>query len=151
LPAPLALPTDRPRPAVASHAGGRVHFTVEREVMSAVDAVARGAGAPAPMVLQSALSVLLHPMGAGEVLTTGSPIAGRTDEALTDLVGFFVNTWVLRVGLAGNPRFAGLLDQVRGKAMAAYENQDVPFERLVELLNPDRSTAYHPLFQVMFA
>nr|WP_225726860.1 non-ribosomal peptide synthetase [Nocardia sp. JCM 34519.1] len=151
VPAPLALPTDRPRPPVASHRGGRVHFTVAPELMSAVDVVARGSGATASMVLQSALSVLLHQLGAGTDITIGSPIAGRTDEALADVVGFFVNTWVLRVGLGGNPRFAELLDQVRGKAMAAYENQDAPFERLVELLNPERSTAYHPLFQVMFA
>ncbi|WP_275107021.1 non-ribosomal peptide synthetase [Nocardia arthritidis] len=151
VPAPLALPTDRPRPPVASHRGGRVHFTVAPELMSAVDVVARGSGATAAMVLQSALSVLLHQLGAGADITIGSPIAGRTDEALADVVGFFVNTWVLRVGLGGNPRFGELLDQVRGKAMAAYENQDAPFERLVELLNPERSTAYHPLFQVMFA
>ncbi|WP_405163065.1 amino acid adenylation domain-containing protein [Nocardia sp. NBC_01499] len=151
VPAPLALPTDRPRPPVASHRGGRVHFTVDPEVMSGVDTVARRAGATASIVLQSALSVLLHQLGAGTDITIGSPIEGRTDEALVDLVGFFVNTWVLRVGLDGNPPFTELLDQVRDKAMAAYDNQDAPFERLVELLNPERSTAYQPLFQVMFA
>src|SRR5262249_15013728 len=92
-----------------------------------------------------------HKLGAGDDLTIGGPIAGRTDTALTGLIGFFVNTWLLRVDTTGNPHFSDLLDQVRNKALAAYDNQDVPFERLVELLNPARSTAHHPLFQVSFA
>ncbi|WJY42758.1 amino acid adenylation domain-containing protein [Streptomyces sp. P9-2B-2] len=151
IPVPLALPTDRPRPPVASHRGGRVEFAVDPDVMAKVDELARGTGATASMVLQSALAVLVHQLGGGDDVAIGSPIAGRTDEALADLVGFFVNTWVLRAELSGNPSFGRLLKQVRGKAMAAYDNQDAPFERLVELLNPDRSTAYHPLFQIMFA
>ncbi|MYR86554.1 amino acid adenylation domain-containing protein, partial [Streptomyces sp. SID685] len=151
VPVPIHLPTDRPRPPVASHRGDRVDFSIDPELMSAVDALALSNGATAAMVLQTALAVLLHQLGAGEDITIGSPIAGRTDEVAADLVGFFVNTWVLRVGLSGNPAFSGLLQQVRGKALAAYDNQDAPFERLVELLNPDRSTAYHPLFQIMFA
>ncbi|MFJ1561894.1 amino acid adenylation domain-containing protein [Streptomyces mirabilis] len=151
VPLPLALPSDRPRPPVAQHRGDRVDLAIDPDLMAAVDALAGSCRATSAMVLQSALAVLLHQLGAGDDLTIGSPIAGRTDEVAADLVGFFVNTWVLRVGLSGNPAFSRLLEQVRDKALAAYDNQDAPFERVVELLNPDRSTAYHPLFQIMFA
>ncbi|QIS22154.1 non-ribosomal peptide synthase/polyketide synthase [Nocardia terpenica] len=147
----LALPTDRPRPPVASHHGGWVDFTLEPPVLAAVEQIAREHNATAAMVLQSVLVVLLHRLGAGEDITLGSPIAGRTDDGLAELVGFFVNTWVLRVDLSQAPSFAEVLGQVQRKALTAYDNQDVPFERLVEVLNPERSTAHHPLFQVMFA
>ncbi|NGP09707.1 amino acid adenylation domain-containing protein, partial [Rhodococcus sp. 14C212] len=150
-PQQLRLPTDRPRPPVQSFRGGLVEFAVEPAVRTAIDELARSRGATVSMVMQSALAVLLHKLGAGDDLSMGSPVAGRMDDALTDLVGFFVNSWVLRADLSGNPRFVELLDQVRRKALGAYENQDAPFERLVELLNPDRSTAYHPLFQVVLA
>ncbi|MFF2027146.1 condensation domain-containing protein, partial [Streptomyces sp. NPDC058171] len=151
LPECIELPTDRRRPAEPSYRGGTVEFAIEPEHASAVTDLARRCGATRSMVLQSVLAVLLHRLGAGEDIAIGGPIAGRTDEALSELVGFFVNTWVLRVDVSGNPRFDQVLEQVRGKALAAYENQDAPFERLVELLNPVRSTAYHPLFQVLFA
>ncbi|MGV9871065.1 non-ribosomal peptide synthetase, partial [Rhodococcus koreensis] len=151
LPECIELPTDRRRPAEPSYRGGTVGFTVDSELGSRVAELARGCGATPSMVLQSVLAVLLRRLGAGEDIAIGGPIAGRTDEALSELVGFFVNTWVLRVDVSGNPRFDQVLDRVRVKALGAYENQDAPFERLVELLNPVRSTAYHPLFQVSFA
>ncbi|MEV8536217.1 amino acid adenylation domain-containing protein [Streptomyces sp. NPDC051211] len=151
VPQPLPLPADRPRPPAPSHQGDVVEFGLDPELSAAVEDLARAHGATASMVLQSALSVLLSRLGSGDDITMGSPIANRTDAELAELVGFFVNTWVLRADLSGNPSFEEVLRQVRGKALTAYDNQEAPFERLVELLNPERSTAYHPLFQVMFA
>jgi amino acid adenylation domain-containing protein/non-ribosomal peptide synthase protein (TIGR01720 family) len=151
LPQPLALPTDRPRPRLISPAGDRIPFSIDPELLGAVEKLATGADTTVSMVMHAALAVLLHHLGCGDDLSIGAPITDRTDEELRDLVGFFVNTWVLRVDLSGNPTFRGLLDQVRDRSLAAYDNQDMPFERLVELLNPDRSTAYNPFFQVMLS
>ncbi|NEB75391.1 amino acid adenylation domain-containing protein, partial [Streptomyces sp. SID14478] len=151
VPQPVQLPLDRPRPTAADHRGGHVDFALDAELLAGVKKLAAERGATAPMVAQAVLAVLLHHMGAGNDLTIGSPIEGRADEQLDDLIGFFANTWVLRVDLSGNPTFGELLAQVRERALAAYDNQDVPFERLVELLGPDRTTAYQPLFQVMLA
>ncbi|MFD7550916.1 amino acid adenylation domain-containing protein [Streptomyces sp. NPDC059816] len=150
VPQPLALPADRPRPAVAGHRGETRSFLLDPALLGAVEESARERGLTTPMFLQSALAVLLHRLGGGSDLTIGSPIAARTDEALIDLVGFFVNMWTLRVDLGDDPTFSQLLDRTRDTSLAAYDHQDLPFERLVELLNPARSTAYHPLFQVMF-
>ncbi|WP_107656873.1 non-ribosomal peptide synthetase [Nocardia suismassiliense] len=151
LPEQLRLPTDRPRPRVASYRGDMMLFDIDVETRLGVERLAAREGATVSMVLQSALAVLLCKLGAGEDIPLGSPIAGRTDEALSDLVGFFVNTWVLRTRLAPGAAFTEVLGQVRAKALAAYENQDAPFELLVELLNPTRSAAHHALFQVTLA
>ncbi|MEU6027993.1 amino acid adenylation domain-containing protein [Streptomyces tauricus] len=151
IPQPLHLPTDRPRPAAADHRGDQLGFTLDAEFVTAVEALAREREATTSMVMQAALAVLLHRLGAGDDIPIGSPIAGRTDTALDPLIGFFANTWVLRADLSGRPAFADLLDRVRDKALSAYDHQDAPFESLVELLNPERSTAHHPLFQVMLA
>ncbi|KAA1242931.1 non-ribosomal peptide synthetase, partial [Mycobacterium simiae] len=145
------LASDRPRPTQQSFRGNIVTFTIDRVLRERVEQLAHHSGATMSMVLQGALAVLLSKLGAGGDVTIGGPIAGRTDQALTDLIGFFVNSWVLRFSISGSCDFSELLEQVRTKALAAYENQDAPFERLVELINPRRSTAYHPLFQVAFA
>ncbi|WP_030737739.1 non-ribosomal peptide synthetase [Streptomyces sp. NRRL S-31] len=143
----IALPTDRPRPAVASHRGGTVRFTIPRALREALTELAHGSGSTLFMVLHAAFAALLGKHGAGDDIVLGTPVAGRTDEAAHDLVGSFVNTLVLRTPLDGDPTFRRLLDRVRAVDLDAYAHQDVPFERLVEALNPVRSTAHQPLVQ----
>ncbi len=151
LPEVVSLPADRIRPPVPSYRGDAVEVRIDPPVWAQVKALAAAHSATASMVFQAVTAVLLHRAGAGEDVAIGSPIAGRLDAALNDLVGFFVNTWVLRVGVNSAHRFSDVLEQVRRKALDAYSNQDVPFELLVEQLNPMRSTAHHPLFQVIMA
>jgi amino acid adenylation domain-containing protein/non-ribosomal peptide synthase protein (TIGR01720 family) len=145
----LRLPTDRPRPARAAEAGGTVRFPLDPELADGLRRAAREHGATLFMTVQAAVAALLSRLGAGDDIPLGTPVAGRGDDALERLVGFFVNTVVLRTDVSGDPTFADLLRRVRTADLAALAHQDLPFERLVEELNPRRSLAHHPLFSVM--
>ena len=151
MPERLQLPTDRPYPPVADQRGATVAVDWPAELQRRVREVAAEHNATSFMLLQAALAVLLSRLSASSDVAVGFPIAGRRDPALDELVGFFVNTLVLRMDLDGNPSVAELLAQVRRRSLAAYEHQDVPFEVLVERLNPTRSLAHHPLIQVALA
>ncbi|WP_227979661.1 non-ribosomal peptide synthase/polyketide synthase [Nocardia spumae] len=149
LPDVLALPGDRPRPAVATGRGARYSFALPAETVTALRAQAERSEGTFFMALHAAFAVLLAKLSGQRDIAIGTPVAGRGEAALDDLVGMFVNTLVLRTDVAPELSFAGLLAAVRDGDLRAFAHRDVPFERLVEVLNPLRSAARHPLFQVM--
>ncbi|MFC3960366.1 non-ribosomal peptide synthase/polyketide synthase, partial [Nocardia jiangsuensis] len=151
LPDELALPADRPRPAVAGYRGGTYSFVVSAATQHALVELGRKHNASPFMVVHSALAVLLARLSGTDDIAIGTPVAGRGEAALDDLVGMFVNTLVLRTRVAAGQTFAELLAQARETDLHAFAHADLPFERLVEILNPARSQARHPLFQVMLA
>ncbi|HEX5760993.1 MAG TPA: amino acid adenylation domain-containing protein, partial [Thermoanaerobaculia bacterium] len=149
-PAVLELPTDRPRPAVQTFRGGRRLLVLPPPLLSRLRALSRDRGATLFMILLATLQALLARWSGAEDLTVGTPIAGRDRPETEGLIGLFVNTLVLRGELSGDPPFAELLARVRERALAAYAHQDLPFEKLVEALNPERALSHTPLFQVLF-
>ncbi|MFR9749971.1 amino acid adenylation domain-containing protein [Nocardia sp. 004] len=151
LPEQLDLPLDRPRPLRRSTAGGRVEFIIPAEVRRGAVELAASRGVSMFMVLHTALAGLLARLCASDDIAIGTPIAGRSDPALDDLVGMFVNTLVLRTKVDPAAGFDQMLDMVRETDLDAFANADVPFERLVEVVNPERSPSRHPLFQVMLS
>ncbi|WP_460724205.1 non-ribosomal peptide synthase/polyketide synthase [Nocardia heshunensis] len=151
LPDVLALPADRPRPPVPSSQGASVHHRIDADTHAAVTELARRHGVSAFMVLHAALALLLARLsGAGDI-AIGTPIAGRIDPRLDALVGMFVGTLVLRTPVEVDRSFTELLDVIRETDLDAFAHADIPFERLVDVLEPSRSASYHPLFQVMLS
>ncbi|MFI7668050.1 amino acid adenylation domain-containing protein [Nocardia sp. NPDC049526] len=149
LPVLLELPTDRPRPPVQTYAGASVPLTVGADLHAGLQQIARAHNTTLFMVFHAALAATLARLAGTDDIAIGSPYAGRGEPELDDLVGMFVNTLVLRTRLTPGMTFTQLLEQVRATDLAAFGHADVPFERLVQELNPVRSHAHHPLFQVM--
>ncbi|MFI5800203.1 amino acid adenylation domain-containing protein [Streptomyces sp. NPDC051677] len=147
----LALPADRPRPAEPSGDGDRAALTIDAALHTGLADLAADSKVTLFMVFQAGLAALLTRLGSGTDITLGTPVAGRADARLDDLVGFFVNSLTLRTDTSGNPTFRELLHRVREFDLAAYAHQDVPFDLLVDALSPQRTLARHPLFQVVLA
>ena len=147
----LTLPTDRPRPAEQSFRGRTEEFVAPASLMEKLQALSREQGVTLYMTLLSSFAVLLGRYAGQPDVAVGTPVANRTRHETEGLIGFFVNTLVMRHDLSGDPRFVDLLKRTREMALQAYAHQDVPFEQLVEALNPERNVGHSPLFQVMFA
>ncbi len=150
-PSTLELPTDRPRPASQSFHGQIYSFEISRQLIDALNALSRREGVTLFMLLLAGLQMLLARYSGQEDIVVGTPIANRNRAEIENLIGFFANTLVLRTNLSGNPTFRELLARVRDVALGAYAHQDLPFEKLVEELNPERSLSHNPLFQVLLA
>ncbi len=147
----LELPTDKGRPAIKTSNGTRQSFVLSAKLVEELKKLSRREGSTIFMTLLAAFHVLLSRYSGQQDICTGSPVANRPQKKLEDLIGFFANTVVLRTDLSGNPSFQELLKRVRQVVSGAYAHQDVPFEKLVERLRPDRTLSHNPLFQVMFA
>ncbi|HYG65747.1 MAG TPA: non-ribosomal peptide synthase/polyketide synthase, partial [Thermoanaerobaculia bacterium] len=150
-PALLELPTDRPRPAVQSSRGAAWVFPLPVELSAGLQSLSRRRGATLFMTLLAGFQMLLARYTGQQDVVVGTPIAGRNHVELEGLIGFFINTLILRTDLRGEPGFEDLLGRVRETVLSAHTHQEVPFEKLVEELEPERSLAYSPLFQVLFA
>jgi amino acid adenylation domain-containing protein len=146
----LELPTDHPRPAVQTHGGARQELVLPESLTEALKELGRREGATLFMVLLGAFQVLLSRYSGQEDVAVGTPIAGRNQAETEGLIGFFVNTLVMRTNLSGDPSFREVLSRVREVALGAYDHQDLPFEKLVEELQPERDLSRTPLFQVFF-
>ncbi|KYC36596.1 non-ribosomal peptide synthetase [Scytonema hofmannii PCC 7110] len=147
----LALPTDRPRPPVQSFRGAVASFTLSPRLTDMLRSLSSREGVTLFMTILAAFQILLYRYTGQEDICVGSPIANRNQVEIQDLIGLFVNTLVLRTDLSGNPSFLKLLSRVREMCVSAYANADIPFEQLVEELQPERNLSHMPLFQVMFA
>jgi amino acid adenylation domain-containing protein len=150
-PALLELPTDRARPAQQSYAGGQARFELGAELSSSLRTLAQRHGATLFMTLLAGWSVLMARLSGQDDVVTGTPVANRQRSDIEGLIGFFVNTLAIRVRLDARPTVAGLLAQVKADTLDAYAHQDLPFDHVVEVLQPTRSMAYAPLFQVMLS
>ena len=146
----LQLPTDRPRPSVQTYRGAKQSFLLPKGLTQALKALGKKVEATLFMILLAAFKVLLYRYTGQEDIIVGSPIANRTQAEIEGLIGVFVNTLVLRTALSGDPTFEELLGRVREVMIGAYDNQDLPFEKLVAELQPERNINYNPLFQVSF-
>ncbi|MEP0870628.1 amino acid adenylation domain-containing protein [Trichocoleus desertorum AS-A10] len=146
----LQLPTDRPRPVTPSYQGSAQQLELSPELTSALESLSDRAGVSLFMTLLAAFQTLLYRYTEQTDIVVGSAIANRNRTELEDLIGFFVNSLVLRIDLSGNPTFDKLLERVRQMTLAAYAHQEVPFEKLVEELQPERDLSRNPLFQVVF-